>query len=118
MKETKDRTEKFVSSTASAAIAPPPSCKSSPVLSRQETSPFAASLLFQQPRNDDPRYNLQDKGKGRVRDTDLLALDMVAAEDGHANGAMGGMQELQYMDNQVHSFFQLIPFPHSPKHHG
>lgn len=36
-----------------------------------------------------------------MRDTDLLALDMVAAEEGHANGAMGGMQELQYMDNQV-----------------
>ncbi|KIM33881.1 hypothetical protein M408DRAFT_86689 [Serendipita vermifera MAFF 305830] len=79
MKETKDRTEQFVHSTSSAAIQPPPS----------------NSLLFNKPRNDDPRYNIQNKGKARVQDSDLLALDMVAAEEGQ-----GGLQELQYMDNQ------------------
>jgi hypothetical protein len=56
------------------------------------------SLLFNKPRNDDPRYNLKDKGKSRPQDSDLLALDMVSAEEGHATG---GLQELQYMDNQV-----------------
>ncbi|KAG8838370.1 cis-Golgi t-SNARE syntaxin [Serendipita sp. 400] len=81
MKETKSRTEQFVHSTSSAAIQPP----------------STNSLLFNKPRNEDPRYNLHDKGKARVQDSDLLALDMVSAEEGHAPG---GLQELQYMDNQ------------------
>ena len=63
---------------------------------------LADSLLFNQPRNDDPQYNLKDKGKIRAQDNDLLALDLVSAEEGHA---AGGLQELQFMDNQVCSFF-------------
>jgi len=86
MKETKDRTEQFVHSTSSAAIQPPPT----------------NSLLFNQPRNDDPQYNLKDKGKIRAQDSDLLALDLVSAEEGHA---AGGLQELQFMDNQ-HEYIQ------------
>ncbi|PVG01990.1 putative syntaxin [Serendipita vermifera] len=80
MKETKDRTQQFVHSTSSAAIQPPPT----------------NSLLFNKPRNDESRFNPQ-KGKNRAQDSDLLALDMVSAEEGHATG---GLQELQYMDNQ------------------
>lgn len=81
MKETKDRTEQFMHSTSSAAIQPPPT----------------NSLLFNQPRNDDARYNLKEKSKVRAQDSDLLALDMVSAEEGHATG---GLQEMQFMENQ------------------
>ena len=34
---------------------------------------------------------------------------MVATEEGHANGAMGGMQELQYVDNQVRNYVFVLP---------
>lgn len=61
-------------------------------------TPTVDSLLFNQPRNDDPRYNHRDKGKVKAQDSDLLALDMVSAEEGHANG---GLQELQFMEQQV-----------------
>jgi hypothetical protein len=65
------------------------------------------SLLFNKPRNEDARYNLRDKGKSRVQDSDLLALDMVSAEEGQATG---GLQELQYMDNQVLAHATLKSF--------
>jgi len=98
MKETKDRTEQFVHSTSSAAMQPPPTSVLSNAVPTLILMPFLDSLLFNKPRNEDPRYNLRDKGKTRVQDSDLLALDMVSAEEGHATG---GLQQLQYMDNQV-----------------
>jgi syntaxin 5 len=102
MKETKDRTEQFVHSTSSAAIQPPPTSRYPFTAPRLAVNRLADSLLFNQPRNDDPQYNLKDKGKVRAQDSDLLALDLVSAEEGHA---AGGLQELQFMDNQVCSLF-------------
>jgi syntaxin 5 len=102
MKETKDRTEQFVHSTSSAAIQPPPTSRYPFIAARLAANHLADSLLFNQPRNDDPQYNLKDKGKVRAQNSDLLALDLVSAEEGHATG---GLQELQFMDNQVCSIF-------------
>ncbi|KAF8711728.1 Syntaxin-5 N-terminal, Sly1p-binding domain, partial [Rhizoctonia solani] len=85
MKESKDRTDKFVYSASQAATnAPPP----------------ASSLLFA-----DPAERSKSKGKGKVRDTDLLALDIDRSERAEA-GEMGGdgymqMQLVERQDNYL-----------------
>ncbi|CAE6519742.1 unnamed protein product [Rhizoctonia solani] len=85
MKESKDRTDKFVYSASQAATnAPPP----------------ASSLLFA-----DPAERSKSKGKGKARDTDLLALDIDRSERAEA-GEMGGdgymqMQLVERQDNYL-----------------
>ncbi|CAE6496471.1 unnamed protein product [Rhizoctonia solani] len=85
MKESKDRTDKFVYSASQAATnAPPPT----------------SSLLFA-----DPAERSKSKGKGKARDTDLLALDIDRSERAEA-GEMGGdgymqMQLVERQDNYL-----------------
>ncbi|CAE6511496.1 unnamed protein product [Rhizoctonia solani] len=85
MKESKDRTDKFVYSASQAATnAPPP----------------ASSLLFA-----DPAERNKSKSKGKARDTDLLALDIDRSERAEA-GEMGGdgymqMQLVERQDNYL-----------------
>jgi len=94
LKESKDRTEQFIS-TASAATQPPAS----------------NSLLFpgrRQPDGDSsgspyrPSSRASNsKGKGRAADPDVLALDMGSAEEGMGNGqANGGLMQMQLVEQQ------------------
>ncbi|KII94155.1 hypothetical protein PLICRDRAFT_50139 [Plicaturopsis crispa FD-325 SS-3] len=99
MKESKDRTEQFMFSTASAAQQAP-----------------SNSLLFNPQQRQDPmgdgspsRYDT--KGKGRAynnsNNNDVLALDLGAAEEGagaHANGgAFMQMELVEQQDNYIQS---------------
>ncbi|EIW86908.1 t-SNARE [Coniophora puteana RWD-64-598 SS2] len=82
MKESKDRTEKFMSSTAAAAHQTPPSTHA---LSRPSS-----------------------KGKGRApQDGDVLALDLGSAEegmsDGHGGGAFMQMEMMEQQDSYIQS---------------
>jgi len=102
MKESKDRTEQFIS-TASAATQPPAS----------------NSLLFpgrRQPDGDSsgspyrPSSRASNsKGKGRAADSDLLALDMGSAEEGiggpngQPNGGLMQMQLVEQQDTYIQS---------------
>jgi len=83
MKESKDRTEQFMFSTASAAHQAP-----------------SNSILYQR---DDPRSRKDTKGKGRAADSDTLALDLNSAEEG-----MGGdsYMQMQLMEEQQNSYIQ------------
>ncbi|KIJ24013.1 hypothetical protein M422DRAFT_195231 [Sphaerobolus stellatus SS14] len=82
MKETKDRTEQFMYSTAQAA---------------QQAPSSTHSLLFNQSRD--------NKGKGRaVQDEDVLALDIVGAEEGRGgNDSYMQMQLVEQQDNYIQS---------------
>jgi len=102
MKESKNRTEQFIS-TASAAT----------------QAPASNSLLFpnQRQANGDSSSSpfrpasraSNSKGKGRAADSDLLALDMGSAEegtagiDGQANGGLMQMQLVEQQDNYIQS---------------
>jgi len=85
MKESKDRTEQFMFSTASAANQAPPN-----------------SLLFNQQRQDpmgdgSPR----SKGKGRApQNGDILALNLDSAEEGTASENGGAFQQMQLVEQQ------------------
>ncbi|KAF8078823.1 t-SNARE [Lyophyllum atratum] len=86
MKESKDRTEQFMYSTASAANQAP-----------------SNSLLFNPSRNDPmgdgSLSRFDSKGKGRApQDGDLLALDLTSAEEGE--GAQGAYQQMQMIEQQ------------------
>ncbi|KAG5654717.1 hypothetical protein H0H81_007473 [Sphagnurus paluster] len=86
MKESKDRTEKFMYSTAAAANQAP-----------------SHSLLFNpsrsDPMGDGSPSRLDSKGKGRApQDGDLLALDLTSAEEGV--GAQGAYQQMQMIEQQ------------------
>ncbi|KAG6832529.1 hypothetical protein H0H92_000158 [Tricholoma furcatifolium] len=85
MKESKDRTEQFMYSTAAAANTP------------------SNSFLYQPSRNDPmgdgSPSRFDAKGKGRaVHDGDLLALDLTSAEEGA--GAQGAYQQMQMIEQQ------------------
>lgn len=81
MKESKDRTDKFVYSASQAATnAPPP----------------ASSLLFADPANS----RSKSKGKGKAQDTDLLALDIDRAEAGEMPAGGDGYMQMQLVERQ------------------
>ena len=113
MKESKDRTEQFMSSTSAAASQAPTSKFSNLLL---KGSPFyrtqlSDSLLFGGPRSNDPtgdgsasRTDL--KGKGRARPNgDVIAMDLLAAEEG--SNAKGPFAQMQLVEQQVINFFVL-----------
>jgi len=92
MKESKDRTDQFMYSTAAAATQTP-----------------ANSLLFGGQRNADPMgdgssMRTDAKGKGRERPNgDVLALDLNAAEEGYGiqNGPFAQMQLVEQQDDYI-----------------
>lgn len=91
MKESKDRTEQFMFSTAAATHQAPPN-----------------SLLLngrQDPMGDGSRSN--SKGKGRAFQTeDVLALDLDSAEEGstkHGGNAFMQMQQIEQQDSYIQS---------------
>ncbi|GLB35954.1 putative syntaxin-5 N-terminal, Sly1p-binding domain [Lyophyllum shimeji] len=86
MKESKDRTEQFMYSTASAANSAP-----------------SKSLLFNpsrsDPMGDGSPSRFDSKGKGRApQEGELLALDLTSAEEGM--GAQGVYQQMQMIEQQ------------------
>ncbi|KAF8516542.1 t-SNARE [Hysterangium stoloniferum] len=82
MKETKDRTEQFMYSTAQAANQAP-----------------SNSLLFASQRSDPSRPDW--KGKGReAQDGDLLALDINSAEEGVPRNDGGSFMQMQITEQQ------------------
>ncbi|KAG5647543.1 hypothetical protein DXG03_008896 [Asterophora parasitica] len=86
MKESKDRTEQFMYSTAAAANQAP-----------------SHSLLYNtkrsDPMGDGSPSRFDSKGKGRApQDGDLLALDLNSAEEGE--GAQGAYQQMQMIEQQ------------------
>jgi len=87
MKESKDRTEQFMFSTASAANQAP-----------------SNSLLFNQQRQDpmgDGSPRLNSKGKGRApQNGDILALNLDSAEEGTASENGGAFQQMQLVEQQ------------------
>jgi len=88
MKESKDRTEQFMYSTASAASQAP----SNSVLYSNSNSRPDSRASFGKP---------DTKGKGRaqqVPDGDLLSLDLESAEAGMGNG--GAFQQMQLVEQQ------------------
>ncbi|KAG6862170.1 hypothetical protein C0995_004252 [Termitomyces sp. Mi166 len=92
MKESKDRTEQFMYSTAVAT----------------NTAP-SNSLLYQPSRNDPmgdgSPSRFDSKGKGRaVQDGDILALDLTSAEEGAGHqGAFQQMQMIEQQDSYIQS---------------
>ncbi|KAG6875957.1 hypothetical protein C0993_006587 [Termitomyces sp. T159_Od127] len=92
MKESKDRTEQFMYSTAAAANPTP-----------------SNSLLYQSSRNDPmgdgSPSRFDSKGKGReVHDGDILALDLTSAEEGAGHqGAFQQMQMIEQQDSYIQS---------------
>ncbi|KAG9004504.1 cis-Golgi t-SNARE syntaxin [Tulasnella sp. JGI-2019a] len=98
MKESKDRTEQFVS-TASAATAPAsnsllyPGRRPQTADGDSSASPFRPSSRAS-----------SSKGKGRAADSDLLALDMTSMEEGMGSGvngqANGGLMQMQLVEQQ------------------
>jgi syntaxin 5 len=88
MKESKDRTDQFMYSTASAASQAP-----------------SNSLLFNQqrqdPMGDGSPSRLNSKGKGRApQNGDILALNLDAAEEGTASENGGAFQQMQLVEQQ------------------
>ncbi|KAG8906546.1 cis-Golgi t-SNARE syntaxin [Tulasnella sp. 403] len=96
MKESKDRTEQFMYSTASAA-AQAPATNSLLFANRQQPSTDVSGSPF---RPSTPSGG--NKGKSKAMDSDLLALDIGSAEEGKgANGqADGGFMQMQLVEQQ------------------
>jgi len=94
MKESKDRTEQFMHSTASAASQAP----SNSLL-------FAGRKGQQDPMGDGslagaPRFP-DSKGKGRApQNGDILAMDLVTAEEGTAGEGGGAYMQMQLVEQQ------------------
>lgn len=91
MKESKDRTEQFMSSTSAAASQAPTN-----------------SLLFGGSRTNDPMgdgsaFRADIRGKGRARPNgDVLAMDLLAAEEGsNAQGPFAQMQLVEQQDDYI-----------------
>ena len=111
MKESKDRTDQFMSSTAAAATQTPASELEAILRLFSSISTdycqIVDSLLFGGHRGTDPmgdgsRSKLDAKGKGRARPNgDILALDLVSAEEGHAGNQNGPYAQMQLMEQQV-----------------
>jgi len=113
MKESKDRTEQFMYSAASAATQAPTSA-SSLARRRLHTNPSDSnsdSVLFNQRQYDpmgDGSNRKLDKGKGRAsQNGDVLALDLVSAEEGsgseNGGGAFMQMQLVEQQDTYIQS---------------
>ncbi|KZV87770.1 t-SNARE [Exidia glandulosa HHB12029] len=95
MKESKDRTEQFMYSTAAAANQPPQGTSSLLYAPRGEGSDITR-----------PGSRASFKGKGRAvePENDLLALDIDAVEEGRAGGsAYQQMQLVEQQDNYIQS---------------
>lgn len=108
MKESRDRTEQFMHATSTAATQAPPSelshrpfveigaqqlPKDSLLFNQRDGSEFAGegSLL----RHD-------KKGKGRAQHNgDILAMDLITAEEGVNNQNGGAFMQMQLMEQQV-----------------
>ena len=109
MKESKDRTEQFMSSTSAAANQAPSSASTyTPTLI--SLTHATDSLLFgnaqrqQDPMGDgtasSPR--LDTKGKGRAQpSSDILALDLGAAEEGQGSATGDAFMQMQLVEQQV-----------------
>jgi len=109
MKESKDRTEQFMSSAAAAASQAPASKSGFPGgVSRSELTRLVLdSFLFsstQDPMSDSSFNRHDSKGKGRATPTDgVLALDLEHAEGGVgvSNGGSSAFQQMQLVEQQV-----------------
>ncbi|KAH9178613.1 t-SNARE [Lactarius sanguifluus] len=91
MKESKDRTEQFMYSTATAANQAP------------ANSFLFSSTQRQDPMGDGSSGRLDAKGKGRATPNDgMLALDLESAEGGISapNGGGGAFQQMQLVEQQ------------------
>lgn len=106
MKESKDRTDQFMSSTAASTTQPPTSTFLTVLflLSRRLSDLDADSLLFGSRNADlmgDGSVARPDaKGKGKARPNgDVLSLDMV--EEGYGSNANGPFAQMQLVEQQV-----------------
>jgi syntaxin 5 len=88
MKESKDRTEQFMHSTAAAVNQAP---SNSLLFSQQRPDPMGDGTLVRSDR----------KGKGRAQHNgDLLAMDLVSAEEGVPNQSGGAFMQMQLVEQQ------------------
>jgi len=89
MKESKDRTEQFMYSAASAANQAP-----------------SNSVLFNQQRNDPmgdgspSRFDSKGKGRASPQNGDILALDLGSAEEGAGSQNGGAFMQMQLVEQQ------------------
>jgi syntaxin 5 len=113
MKESKDRTEQFMYSAATAANQAPASQSTLPVgvppgLIRYVLDSFLfSSTQRQDPMGDGSSGQLDAKGKGRATPNNgMLALDLESAEGGVGapNGGGGAFQQMQLVEQQVRPF--------------
>jgi len=113
MKQSKDRTEQFMYSTATAANHAPSSsytCLHHP----SKLDKLLAGLLYNPSKNDPmgdgSSTSFDSKGKGRaVQNGDILALDLNSAEEGA--GAQGAFMQMQMVEQQAcvpHSSFHPL----------
>jgi syntaxin 5 len=118
MKESKDRTEQFMSSASSAA-SQAPSSESRYMLKQIATNCHVGSLLLgggrqrqqAEPNGEAlgaPRFP-DAKGKGRAaQNGDILAMDLVTAEEGTATEGNGGaFMQMQLVEQQVGALVDL-----------
>ncbi|KDQ31012.1 hypothetical protein PLEOSDRAFT_1054141 [Pleurotus ostreatus PC15] len=112
MKESKDRTEQFMYSAASAANQAPTSAYSLlALLAILMGIACLDSVLFQQhndPMGDGSSFRQDSKGKGRaVLNGDVLALDLGSAEEGTGGRQNGGafmqMELVEQQDSYIQS---------------
>jgi syntaxin 5 len=91
MKDSKDRQEQFMFSTASAATQAP----TNSLLFGQRPDPMGDGSRSQTPSS--------EKGKGRQRyqEGDVLALDLGSAEEGSGFANGGAFQQMQLVEQQV-----------------
>ncbi|KAI0285448.1 t-SNARE [Russula aff. rugulosa BPL654] len=90
MKESKDRTEQFMSSTAAAAANQTPS-----------NTLLFSSTQRQDPMGDGSFGRPDTKGKGRATPNDgMLALDLEHAEGGAPNGGNSAFQQMELVEQQ------------------
>ncbi|KIY51225.1 t-SNARE [Fistulina hepatica ATCC 64428] len=91
MKESKDRTEQFMYSTATAATQAPSS--SSLLYGTQRTDPMG----------DGSSSRFDSKGKGRAQNGDVLALNLEEGQMGSQHGAFQQMQLVEQQDAYIQS---------------
>ncbi|KAH7885975.1 t-SNARE [Phlebopus sp. FC_14] len=92
MKESKDRTEQFMYSTAAAAHQAP-----------QSKTLIIGSLLLNGPydaTSDSSGNRPNSKGKGRAQNGDVLAMDLDSAEGGTAHIGGGAFMQMQLVEQQ------------------
>ena len=124
MKESKDRTEQFMYSAASAATQAPSSPLSDFHLILTVAEPLSAfldSVLYSSQRSDPmgdgslSRFDV--KGKGRAQQNgDVLALDLGSAEEGL--GSQGAFMQMQMVEQQVRQLSLIIYFAIQQKYPG